>query len=103
MKNSDIRQFIQKHPDISGKKIWNYVSDYYAPEQCKGCKHVQLIGMYPCSCCSVYLLPRQPIWKYELEFSGFTDKEEAEIASIIPKVVEDGRPLLKIVGKDTKE
>lgn len=38
---------------ISGKKIWNYVSDYYAPEQCKGCKHVQLIGMYPCSCCSV--------------------------------------------------
>lgn len=51
--DSDIRQFIQKHPDISGKKIWNYVSDYYAPEQCKGCKHVQLIGMYPCSCCSV--------------------------------------------------
>ena len=37
----------------------------------------------------LYLLPRQPIWKYELEFSGFTDKEEAEIASIIPKVVED--------------
>ena len=33
----------------------------------------------------------------------FTDKEEAEIASIIPKVTEDGRPLLKIVGKDTKE
>ncbi len=51
----------------------------------------------------LYLLPRQPIWKYELEFSGLTDKEEAEIASIIPKVVEDGRPLLKIVGKDTKE
>lgn len=51
----------------------------------------------------LYLLPRQPVWKYELEFSGFTDKEEAEIASIIPKVVEDGRPLLKIVGKDTKE
>ena len=25
------------------------------------------------------LLPRQAIWKYELEFSGFTDKEEAEI------------------------
>lgn len=51
--DSDNRQFIQKHPDISGKKIWNYVSDYYAPEQCKGCIHVQLIGMYPCSCCSV--------------------------------------------------
>ena len=51
--DSDIRQFIQKHPDIAGKDIWNYVSDYYAPEQCKGCKHVQLIGMYPCSCCSV--------------------------------------------------
>ena len=49
------------------------------------------------------LLPRQAIWKYELEFSGFTDNEEAEIASIIPKVAEDGRPLLKIVGKDTKE
>lgn len=49
------------------------------------------------------LLPRQAIWKYELEFSGFTDKEEAEIASIITKVAEDGRPLLKIVGKDTKE
>lgn len=26
------------------------------------------------------LLPRQAIWKYELKFSGFTDKEEAEIA-----------------------
>lgn len=50
----------------------------------------------------LYLLPRQTIWKYELEFSGFTDKEEAEIASIIPKVVEDGRPLLKIVGKGYK-
>lgn len=49
------------------------------------------------------LLPRQAIWKYELKFSGFTDKEEAEIASIIPKVTEDGRPLLKIGGKDTKE
>lgn len=51
----------------------------------------------------LYLLPRQTVLKYELEFSGFTDKEEAEIASIIPKVAEDGRPLLKIVGKDTKE
>lgn len=51
----------------------------------------------------LYLLPRQTIWKYELEFSGFTDKEEAEIASIIPKVAEDGRTLLKIVWKDTKE
>ena len=49
------------------------------------------------------LLPTQAIWKYELKFSGFTDKEEAEIARIIPKVTEDGRPLLKIVGKDTKE
>ena len=49
------------------------------------------------------LLPRQAILKYGIEISGFTDKEEAEIASIIPKVVEDGRPLLKIVGKDTKE
>lgn len=49
------------------------------------------------------LLPRQAILKYGIEISGFTDKEEAEIASIILKVVEDGRPLLKIVGKDTKE
>lgn len=49
------------------------------------------------------LLPRQAILKYGIEISGFTDKEKAEIASIIPKVVEDGRPLLKIVGKDTKE
>lgn len=49
------------------------------------------------------LLPRQAILKYGIEISGFTDKEEAEIASIIPKVTEDGRPLLKIVGKDTKE
>lgn len=43
--DSDIGQFIQEHPDIAGKDIWNYVSDYYAPEQCKGCIHVQLIGM----------------------------------------------------------
>lgn len=55
------------------------------------------------------LLPTQAIWKYELKFSGFTDKEEAEIASIIPKVTEDGRPLLKIVDtmikllQDTKK
>ena len=50
--DSDIRQFIQEHTDIGGKAVWNYVSDYYAPEQCKGCIHVQLIGMYPCTCCS---------------------------------------------------
>ena len=49
------------------------------------------------------LLPRQAILKYGIEISCFTDKEEAEIANIIPKVTEDGRPLLKIVGKDTKE
>ena len=41
----------------------------------------------------LYLLPKQPIWKYELEFSGFTDKEEAEIASIIPKVTMNGKML----------
>ena len=40
------------------------------------------------------LLPRQAIWKYELEFSGFTDKEEAEINGSITGIQRDFIPRL---------
>ena len=52
--DSDIEDYIEKHPNIKGKvRIWDYVSDLNAPECCKGCKHVQLIGFsMPCTNCS---------------------------------------------------
>lgn len=53
--DSDIEDFVELHPEVNGKDIWDYASDLGAPEQCKGCKYVQLIGMGRCLSCT-----RQP-------------------------------------------
>lgn len=51
--DSDIEDFVENHPKINGKEIWNYVYEYNAPSQCKGCKYIQCIGFsLPCTKCS---------------------------------------------------
>lgn len=50
--DSDIEDFETEHPNVNGKDIWDYVYEYHAPEECKGCKHIQLSGMFPCIRCS---------------------------------------------------
>lgn len=54
--DSDIEDFVDTHPDVNGKDIWDYVYDYVydyvAPAECKGCKHVQMSGTMPCIMCS---------------------------------------------------
>lgn len=49
----DFIDFINKHSDVdvNTKEIWDYVYEYNAPEECKGCKFVQLSGMMPCINC----------------------------------------------------
>ena len=49
--DSDIEDFIDEHPEIR-KLVWDYVYDYIAPMQFKGCKYVQYTGIYPCTNCS---------------------------------------------------
>ena len=50
--DSDIEDFEVEHPDVNGKEIWDYVYEYDAPAECKGCKNVQMVGMFPCNRCS---------------------------------------------------
>lgn len=51
--DSDIEDFVESHPEINGRKIWDYVYEYNAPSQCKECKYVQCIGFgLPCTKCS---------------------------------------------------
>ena len=55
--DSDIEDFVDEHPEVNGREIWDYVCEYDAPEACKGCKHIQMSGMMPCMICTrrVYL------------------------------------------------
>ena len=46
------------------------------------------------------LLAQKAIWNYEIRFVGFSDKYSAKVVSIVPKLTEDGRPLLEIFGED---
>ena len=50
--DSDIEDFVEEHSDINGRDIWDYVYEYSAPDECKGCKYIQLSGMMPCIICS---------------------------------------------------
>ena len=51
--DSDIEDFIEKHPEVHGRGIWNYVYENIAPPQCKGCKYIQRIRFaLPCITCS---------------------------------------------------
>ncbi len=49
--DSDIEDFADEHPEINGKDIWDYVYEYHEPNACKGCKHIQMLGMMPCIRC----------------------------------------------------
>lgn len=49
--DSNIEDFVDEHPEIKAKEIWDYVYEYYAPDICKGCKHIQRAGMMPCIEC----------------------------------------------------
>lgn len=49
--DSDIEDFIDEHPEVD-ENIWDYVYEYYAPDVCKGCKHIQMSGLIPCVMCS---------------------------------------------------
>lgn len=49
--DSDIEDFIDEHPEIN-ENIWDYVYEYDAPNECKGCKYIQYSGTFPCRNCS---------------------------------------------------
>ena len=34
--DSDIEDYISKHPEIKGRDVWYYISELTAPEKCKG-------------------------------------------------------------------
>lgn len=50
--DSAIEDYVEEHPEISGKDIWDYVFESNAPSVCRGCKHIQMRGMFPCTECS---------------------------------------------------
>lgn len=50
--DSDIEDFIDGHPDISGRAIWNFLYEMDAPDACKGCANIQMAGTHPCTKCS---------------------------------------------------
>ena len=50
--DSDIEDFKDEHPEIKAKDIWDYVYEYDAPNECKGCRFIQMSGMMPCIRCS---------------------------------------------------
>ena len=50
--DSVIEDFVNKHPEINEKDIWDFVYEYGAQECCKGCKFIQRSGLFPCTECS---------------------------------------------------
>lgn len=73
--DSDIEDFVQKHKGTDGREIWDFVGEYYAPEQCKGCKHIQMLEMYPCNVCSRNRISEdhyESTQKKKYEFTGET-------------------------------
>lgn len=50
--DSDIEDFVTEHKGVNGKDVWNYVYEYNAPKECKGCKFIQMSGLMPCIKCS---------------------------------------------------
>lgn len=53
--DSDIEDYIEEHPSLNGREVWDYIAELGAPDECKGCKRVQMIGMGLCLSCK-----RQP-------------------------------------------
>ena len=50
--DSDIEDFIDEHPELDAGDIWDYVFEYDAPDACKGCRNIQMLGMFPCNYCT---------------------------------------------------
>lgn len=50
--DSDIEDFANEHPDISGKDIWDYAYECDAPFECQGCDYIQSKNTFPCIKCS---------------------------------------------------
>lgn len=49
--DSDIMDYIEEHPNINEREIWDYIYELSAPEHCKGCEFIQMNNMYPCNVC----------------------------------------------------
>lgn len=50
--DSDIEDFVDAHPKVNAREIWNYACEYDAPDECKGCRFIQMSEMMPCIECS---------------------------------------------------
>lgn len=50
--DSDIEDFVDEHPKVNAREIWDYVYEYDAPDGCKGCRFIQMSGMMPCIRCT---------------------------------------------------
>lgn len=50
--DSDIEDYLSQHSELNGKEVWDYVYELDAPDVCKGCKNIQMSGMFPCTMCS---------------------------------------------------
>lgn len=49
--DSDIEDFVEAHPEINGKDIWDFLYELDAPDGCKGCEYIQLREFMPCIKC----------------------------------------------------
>lgn len=50
--DSDINEYIEGHPELNGKDVWDFVCDLRDSENCKGCIFVKIYGFGPCPNCS---------------------------------------------------
>ncbi|MBR0542517.1 MAG: hypothetical protein IJK26_10010 [Clostridia bacterium] len=49
--DSDLEDFCKEYKADEGE-VYQLISEWTAPECCKGCKHIQLYdSMYPCTVC----------------------------------------------------
>lgn len=70
--DSDIEDFIEEHSEseLDGKEVWNFVYEWYAPKECRGCEHIQREGMYPCTNCSRRLVVKDHYQKRSTKEKG---------------------------------
>lgn len=50
--DSNIEDFVDEHPKVNAKEIWDYMYEYNSPDGCKGCRFIQMSGMMPCIRCT---------------------------------------------------
>ena len=49
--DSDIEDYLSEHSELNGKEVWDYIYELDSPDVCKGCKNIQMSGMFPCTMC----------------------------------------------------